>query len=154
MKQTSIRHKKWRDANREHVRESMRARYAKNPEYFKSYQRRYRENNKEALRAKKRKEYASNRDAVLMRSREWRRNNPDKLRIQGRRRLGILNPTAETRSGECPICKRHMALVPDHDHSTGVVRGWICSGCNLAIDWAMKNIDHISLYMDSIGITQ
>ncbi len=41
--------------------------------------------------------------------------------------------------GICEICgstgrdKHKKLLVPDHDHDTGVVRGLLCIGCNLAV---------------------
>lgn len=34
------------------------------------------------------------------------------------------------RFGCCPICSRDVLLVRDHDHKTGVERGWICGQCN------------------------
>lgn len=40
----------------------------------------------------------------------------------------------------CPVCKRvdnesdwWHTLVPDHDHSTGHFRGWLCGACNKAL---------------------
>lgn len=32
--------------------------------------------------------------------------------------------------GTCPICLRTSPLVWDHDHLTGLTRGWICQPCN------------------------
>lgn len=48
------------------------------------------------------------------------------------------NELFTTQQGRCPGCGKHQselpkALVVDHDHITGVVRGLLCSGCNLAI---------------------
>jgi hypothetical protein len=34
-------------------------------------------------------------------------------------------------AGRCAICaKPEMPLVEDHDHYTGLTRGWLCSSCN------------------------
>jgi hypothetical protein len=33
-------------------------------------------------------------------------------------------------AGRCAICGRKAHLVEDHDHITGLVRGWLCRGCN------------------------
>jgi Recombination endonuclease VII. len=32
--------------------------------------------------------------------------------------------------GRCALCGRRRDLVQDHDHATGLVRGWLCVGCN------------------------
>jgi hypothetical protein len=32
--------------------------------------------------------------------------------------------------GRCAICGHRRGLVEDHDHITGMVRGWLCYGCN------------------------
>lgn len=32
--------------------------------------------------------------------------------------------------GRCAVCGRHADLVCDHDHATGLVRGWLCRSCN------------------------
>lgn len=42
----------------------------------------------------------------------------------------MIDPPAENRAGECPVCLRKSALVVDHDHSTGQIRGWLCRPCN------------------------
>ena len=35
---------------------------------------------------------------------------------------------------DCPICERRTSRpVLDHDHSTGLFRGWICNDCNNAL---------------------
>lgn len=44
---------------------------------------------------------------------------------------------AERQNGQCPICRRGLAAVKrthiDHCHSTGRVRGILCSECNTGI---------------------
>ena len=34
--------------------------------------------------------------------------------------------------GRCAICGEPAALQLDHDHGSGLVRGWLCDGCNTA----------------------
>jgi hypothetical protein len=34
-------------------------------------------------------------------------------------------------AGRCAICGHTRALVEDHDHVTGMVRGYLCTGCNI-----------------------
>ena len=49
--------------------------------------------------------------------------------------LDEYNDILESQDNKCLICKRKMALVIDHDHETGVVRGLLCNACNLAIGY-------------------
>lgn len=39
----------------------------------------------------------------------------------------------EDQGGLCVICATRVAIAVDHDHETGVVRGILCKGCNVAI---------------------
>ena len=51
----------------------------------------------------------------------------------------------------CPICDRALIYqgrsnnraVIDHDHTTGVVRGIICSNCNLALGYVNDNPEYL-----------
>ena len=45
--------------------------------------------------------------------------------------------------GCCALCDRHQSAVTnrlaiDHDHKTGVVRGLLCTSCNLLLGWLEK----------------
>jgi hypothetical protein len=33
--------------------------------------------------------------------------------------------------GRCAVCGHRYHLVEDHDHETGLTRGWLCRGCNI-----------------------
>jgi hypothetical protein len=37
---------------------------------------------------------------------------------------------AQWQDGRCAICGKVRELVCDHDHETGLVRGWLCNSCN------------------------
>ncbi|MFE9855624.1 endonuclease domain-containing protein [Streptomyces sp. NPDC005780] len=39
---------------------------------------------------------------------------------------------ADWQEGRCAICGKARELVCDHDHATGLIRGWLCSSCNTA----------------------
>lgn len=45
--------------------------------------------------------------------------------------------------GRCAICRREISTVIDHDHETGVVRGALCRGCNLAIGYFKDNTESL-----------
>lgn len=81
--------------------------------------------------------YVNNKERARENARRYREANREKVRAQGRakarRRKGVKNATAEARSGPCPICTKTGPLVLDHDHATGLTRGWICRACNCAI---------------------
>lgn len=48
----------------------------------------------------------------------------------------VVNAALEEQGGRCVVCQRELELVPDHDHTTGAFRGWLCRGCNLMLGYA------------------
>lgn len=50
--------------------------------------------------------------------------------------LGIVDATDERGSGPCEVCGREgLRLCQDHDHSTGLRRGWLCVACNRGLGY-------------------
>ena len=55
----------------------------------------------------------------------------------------------EAQGHRCAICKRHAddiessydPLILDHDHATGLLRGWICQRCNTLLGQIEANRD-------------
>lgn len=39
----------------------------------------------------------------------------------------------------CEICGEETKLVYDHDHQTGLHRGWLCASCNKMLGFAKDN---------------
>jgi hypothetical protein len=93
------------------------------------------------------------------RVKEWRKKNPEKRALQAakegkqdyvknkhlKRDFGITldeyNVMFEQQEGCCKICKRHQVhfsrrLAVDHCHSTGKIRGLLCSQCNTLLGMA------------------
>lgn len=79
---------------------------------------------------------------------EWRGSNLEQVRKKDRvthyvRKYGLTEEHAlqlvENRTGECLICHEHSPLVVDHCHTTGDVRGLICSSCNSMLGYAKDN---------------
>lgn len=79
----------------------------------------------------------------------WKSKNLEKSRLSDRKRHYIrtynLNPElaeklVQNRVGECSICGSVSPLVVDHCHTTGKVRGFICSACNSILGYSKDNI--------------
>ncbi len=70
----------------------------------------------------------------------WKAKNPERHRIWARKRQGMINPTGEMRQGACEACQCQSKLELDHDHSNGMVRGWLCGPCNRALGQAKDSI--------------
>jgi len=79
----------------------------------------------------------------------WRTENLDAIREQDKinqvaKKYKISKDEAkqycDNRVGECTICKNKLFRVVDHCHTTGDIRGFICSPCNSMLGYAKDNI--------------
>lgn len=74
--------------------------------------------------------------------RKWRAENPRRQKdYQLKLKFGIsleqYEQMHEAQHGLCAICRKpsgQLALAVDHDHATDVVRGLLCSLCNVALE--------------------
>jgi hypothetical protein len=85
------------------------------------------------------------RQKAIEATRRWRQKYPKRYRESNRaatrRCLYGTDGTAEwlAQGGLCGICTRDLRRLPhklrhvDHDHKTGVTRGWLCHGCNTGL---------------------
>jgi hypothetical protein len=104
----------------------------------------------------KRKIYHENKELYSKRAREWYANNREKR--QNKRFKNLYGITleqylsmCELQNNKCFICKKKETvcaankniknLSVDHCHSTGKVRGLLCSKCNCVIGYADESIE-------------
>lgn len=115
-----------------------RARYAANPEKYKTATRRYRQANPEKVNAAARRRYAKGGETAR------RRRTLEKYRITA----ADFERLWTQQGGRCPICFRELtraggrsngAAVIDHDHDTDHVRGLLCHGCNVQVGFIEKS---------------
>lgn len=113
--------KRWREENREKVREYSRAWREKNADHIKDYNASYMP------------EYYQREGAAISR---WKRN----LKAYDLTPADF-NKMWQAQNGKCAICQHEMAprgrkkdaATVDHNHATGEVRGLLCRGCNHGI---------------------
>lgn len=76
--------------------------------------------------------------------------------------LEAYNALFESQNGRCAICERtsNRCLDVDHDHTTGKIRGLLCSPCNRALGMFQESIprlfkatQYLKEYID-LGIEQ
>lgn len=70
----------------------------------------------------------------------YRARNPDKVKDRKLKHnyglsLEEFNAMSLAQGGLCLICGRPDRLCVDHCHTSGKVRGLLCSGCNGALGW-------------------
>lgn len=107
---------------------------------------------KAKARVRARAYYHANPEKVKRYQVEYRKRNPEayrKTRLKGAYGAVPPEPTC------CDACKRpfsgHHGSCVDHDHATGVVRGWLCNNCNIALGHVQDSRDRLQLlivYLD------
>lgn len=132
--------------------------------HLEEYRRRKREYAKTPEQRKKRSEYmkiwkANNPERTLELARNAYRNHREEIlkknKVHGIEKYGIsieeYNQMLDSQNYTCYICnkpvKDNKRLHIDHDHSTGKVRGLLCSKCNGALGWYENNFEKINEYL-------
>jgi len=88
----------------------------------------------------------NNRNRLNELATNWRRKNPDKAADCNRKaRGGIPESTTHPKPHKCESCGKVKKLHWDHDHSTGLFRGWLCHRCNVLVGFLEK--DPVSVLM-------
>jgi len=119
------RNRKWRAENLDRAREAGRRSYHKNKAKVQEYSRRWYEANKDRL-------------AVQRQQSRHVKKNQDLKRLYGLT-LDEFQALQEKQDHRCAVCGEIAKLVVDHNHSTGLVRGLLCSSCNRALGYAKEN---------------
>jgi len=125
----------------------------------------YRDNNKEKCAIAKakcyyqskeeysqsRKEYyQKNKERILSQVKKYRDNNIDAIKDRNRVKnyglvLGDFDKMIISQDNKCCICNKELGvgkeIAIDHCHTSGNVRGILCSGCNLMLGMAYDDIE-------------
>ena len=123
---------------KERIKKENKKHYDANRDKILSYKKKYREKNKEALNAKARLKRAAN-----------RHNNFSHLKAFNLTKEQYLD-MLEKQNHVCAICgnkDNNKKLAVDHCHTTGVIRGLLCSSCNTSLG---KFKDSVELLQNAI----
>ncbi len=110
---------------------------AKDKEKVREYNKQYQQNNREKVLALRKDYRVRNKDAL-----------PQLRREANLKQYGLSTEQFEdmckAQNGLCKICRqppngRWKTLVVDHCHTTGRIRGLLCSNCNLAVGHLRDN---------------
>jgi hypothetical protein len=134
----------------------------KNPEKMKAIKRAYYLRHKERLKAQTYANRKKRAEHFLAYSREYQRKHRAKFTEARRHRrygltLGQIEAMLESQQGACAICRRAKPTIKklcvDHCHSSHVVRGILCDGCNRGLgafadnpDWLLAAADYLKRF--------
>jgi hypothetical protein len=93
---------------------------------------------KECRQAQERARYAEKREEILAKQKANPNRKANRLRHERRKKYGVtddlLGVLTDHQDGRCAVCGGAVEkLCIDHDHDTGVVRGLLCSPCNIGL---------------------
>jgi len=142
---------KYREKNRELLREKNRLYRENNPEIVKESNRKWIDNNRDKVNATQRRYTRRKPQKIKELWDSWYENNKDRVKFNKIKRVYGLTKEQyqhmlEQQNGCCAICltsveeQRYNTLVVDHCHTTGKVRGLLCHACNTAIGSLKDNV--------------
>ncbi len=133
--------KLYRTANREKLLVSRRASTERNRDHILQLKREY---------------YRKNRDSSLASVKAWHKKNPGYVRSHLLSKYGLTQEDysilLDRQLNKCAICpteySENKKLHVDHCHTTGKVRGLLCSNCNIGIGNFMDSDSLLRRAMD------
>lgn len=158
-----IRAAKWRSENKAKEKASASIWIKENPEKVKEKYRRYASNNKDRRRENHKNWTRKNPEKVKKCRKNWIAKNPEKVKLARKKYADNWRKNASpekkkehsikykygiswenflsiylAQDGKCAICKKEVGqfckkTCVDHNHTTGRVRGILCTACNFAI---------------------
>lgn len=149
--------REWREDNlaksRELTRQSVTLHRRENPAHAKAYAASWRKKNPDKRRSYDEKQLRDpkKKAAKHVSSRDWHVNNREYIAAKARKKRGQVNGPTRPMPDSCEICdKLRMfdALSEDHDHETGLFRGWLCKKCNGVLGAAGDTHEKVSRYTD------
>lgn len=131
----------------------MKVYYAKNKETIKKKNAEWREKNRDRRLTKAREYHWKNREKLLPLKREYSKRTKEKRAAYLRMiKYGLTDSLYDEmltiQNGVCASCKINPAIVVDHDHSTGKVRGILCSQCNTSLGLLKEDPDLIGKLLE------
>ena len=86
--------------------------------------------NRERVLAASRRYRDEHREEIARRQHAYYLAKKDRYKERARRSRGVTSAATRPRPEACEACGAAIDLVFDHDHATGLFRGWLCSPCN------------------------
>lgn len=109
------------------------------------YMRKWRANNREKALAISRRSHARHKEKELKQGAEWRKNNPDYAFQKNLQKYGLTveeyTRMYNDQDWVCALCQNRQAVVVDHCHTTGKVRGLLCRQCNTGIGHLSDSVE-------------
>ena len=147
---TTERNRLWRKNNRALDRKYTREYYAKNRDKFRARDREYKKNNRDKIRLTERKYYFKHKEKIDAKNRKRFLRQYYNLPIERYEEM------YREQNGVCLICKNiniaGRKLAVDHDHNTGVIRGLLCSKCNMGIGYFKDDVDLLRIAIDYLEL--
>ena len=153
--------KAWRVANRDYLLAEKKSDYRANKAHYNNLAKQWRKANPE-LKRKINREWKRARPELAYR---WDKQNPDKItviknRCHLKRKYGITPEQAqqlfESQGKQCAICEKLLTLPNrathlDHNHTTGLVRNYLCNRCNMLVGFIETTPDVVKIAQEYVS---